>query len=206
MTVPQKYLETVTMALDRARLRRGAALFLRALAGALGLGFVVVGIELVGLALAVFLQALGIVDLGMEASVGEQLGAGLILAVVGWLFLGTAWEGLLGWAPAEGSWSRDELSVAWLVAVLVSGAALVVGGDEAAAYGSRLWPGVFSGALLVWSVGWAGLSAVPIAVAALWGLDRIWPGIRWEAGRLPGLLAVWAIAAASVFQRSGGLS
>ena len=204
MTPPREYLERVTVALDRARLRRGAALFLRALAGALGLGFVVVGIELVGLALVVFLQALGIVDLGMEASVGEQLGAGLILAVVGWFFLGTAWEGLLGWAPAEGN--RDELAVAWLAAALVSGAALVVAGGEAAAYGSRLWPGIFSGALLVWSVGWAGLSAVPIVVAALWGLDRMWPGIRWEAGRLPSTLAVWAIAAASVFQRSGGFS
>ncbi|MGH8935740.1 MAG: hypothetical protein ACRDXD_05670 [Acidimicrobiia bacterium] len=196
----------MTIALDRARLRRGAALSFRALAGALGLGFAVVGIELVGLALAVFLQALGMVDLGMEANVGEQLGAGLILAVVGWFFLGTAWEGLLGWAPEEGAWSRDELAVAWLAAVLVSGTALVVAGGEAAAYGSRLWPGIFSGALLVWSVGWAGLSAVPMVVAVLWGLDRIWPGIRWEAGRLPGTLAVWAIAAASVFQQSGGLS
>ncbi len=168
-------------------------------AGALALAFLALGIELVGLAVALLLGALGLADPGLEGSVGERLAGGLVVAVLGWFFLGVAWEGLIGFAPRPGRWGADQLAVAWLLAVLAVGAGLTALGWLAGNHAGPLWPGLFEAGLLLWSTGWAGLSGVPVVVGILWALERLWPRVRWEAGRLPVLLAAWAIVAMLLF-------
>lgn len=195
------------MQVEPYRVRRWLRLTASALAGSSGLGLSVVGVELAGLAVVLLLEAIGVAELASAASTGELLGAVLVLVALGWFSLGAAWEGLLPFIPRPQEWRRDELGIAWVLGMIVTGVALTALGWATGLYGGAIWPGVYEAGLLTWSAGWAGLTVGVVAVGIIWALRRAWPQVRWwEQGRVAGILLVWAAATALIFRWAGGLT
>lgn len=186
--------------MDPGTVKREAALGGRVLAASLGVGILAAGVGLLGLALAILLEVVGAARFGLAPSVGEGLGAALVLASVGWFFLGAAWEGLLGLAPGRNGTGSDRMALLWGSSGLVVGIVLALAGRAAAARAVDLWPGLPRGGEMLWAAGMAGAVSGPLVAAAIWGAERLRPEpLAYERWRVPILTAAWAVGTVVVF-------
>ena len=166
----------------------------------LSMGMLVVGTGLMGLAIAVFLDGFDIVDIGLGLSIGEVLGAFIVIGVSAAFAFGVATEGRYGTAALMARYPSLEV-----VAGRILGGLLVVfllgwiAGQVEPIVADQALP-FRVGQEMIRATGSGGLFAVIFGVPAVWLLRQ---GIRragFEADvELPGLYLVWAIFALVAF-------
>ena len=172
---------------------------------ALDVGMLVIGSGIIGLALAVLLDGLGVVDLELDLTTGSFLASLLVITVLGAFALGVASEGRYGAAESVADYPHGEVLVGRAVGSVLIGALFAVAASQLRAFVTDL-PLPFHAALEVLrSAGIAGLIVVPlVAVPLAWwlrhGLERIGFGERLE---LPAIYAVWVIATLILFRLPG---
>ncbi len=172
---------------------------------ALDLGMLVIGSGIIGLALALLLDRVGVVDLNLGLSVGGFLASLLVISVLGAFALGVASEGRYGAAVSVSEYPPGEVMIGRAVGAALIGLLLGVAASQLQPLVGDL-PVPFHAAVEVVRVaGWAGLVVVPFLGAPLawWlrhGLQRIGFGSRVE---LPSIYVVWVLAALIIFRMPG---
>ena len=187
--------------LGRARMevvKRYAILAYGAVGTMGGVGLMVLGSLLVGLAVAVLLGGFGLAEiLSDELSTGEMLISAIVLAVMGLFCLGVASEGPLGRGRRLVGFEVWELGIGRAIAVFLSGLAALflynlVGGTL-----EGVPAPLYQGTEGFRAVGVAGITVmpligVPLSIALHFVPDRY--GWALEA-EIPLLFVVWAVSA-----------
>ncbi len=166
----------------------------------LSMGMLVVGTGLMGLAIAVFLDGFGVVEIGLGLSIGEVLGAFIVMGVSAAFAFGVATEGRYGTAALMARYPSLEV-----VAGRILGGVLVVLLIGWAA--EQLEPIVAEQALpfrvgheVIRATGSAGLLAVLLGVPLVWALRQGARRAGFDADvELPGLYVLWALLALITF-------
>jgi hypothetical protein len=162
----------------------------------LSMGMLVVGTGLMGLAIAVFLDGFGIVEIGLGLSVGQVLGAFIVIGVSAAFAFGVATEGRYGTAALMARYPSLEVVagrvVGGVVVVLLLG---WIAGQVESIVADQALP-FRAGQEMIRATGASGLLAVLIGVPGVWALRQ---GLR-RAGfdaeiELPALYVVWALFA-----------
>ena len=166
----------------------------------LSMGMLVAGTGLMGLALAVFLDGFGLVDVGLGLSIGQVLGAFIVIGVSAAFAFGVATEGRYGTAALMSRYPSLEvvigriiggLFVVWLLR-WVSGQVASIVADQSLPFrvGDEVIRATASAGVL------AVLLGVPLVWAARQGLQRA--GFDAEV-ELPGLYVIWVVFALVAF-------
>ncbi len=162
----------------------------------LSMGMLVVGTGLMGLAVAVFLDGFGIVDIGLGLSIGQVLGAFIVIGVSAAFAFGVATEGRYGTAALMSRYPSLEVAggrvLGGVVVVLLLG---WIAGQVESVVADQTLP-FRVGQELIRATGASGLLAVLIGVPGVWALRQ---GLR-RAGidadvELPALYVVWVLLA-----------
>lgn len=163
-----------------------------------GVGLMVLGSLLVGLAIAVLLGGLGIADAGVEGlSTGAMLISSIVLSVVGLFFLGLASEGPLGRGRRLVGYDVWELGIGRVAAVFVVGLSGVVLYGVVMDNLTGLPAPIRQGAEGFRAVGVAGLTVMPLLGVPLSIAVRFAPELHsWLRDlEVPLLFVVWAVSA-----------
>lgn len=166
----------------------------------LSMGMLVAGTGLMGLAIAVFLDGFGLVDVGLGLTIGEVLGAFIVIGVSGAFAFGVATEGRYGTAVLMSRYPSLEvvvgriiggLLVVWLLGWVSAHVENIVS-DQSLPFrvGHEVIRATASSGFL------AVLLGVPLVWAARQGLQRA--GFDAEV-ELPGLYVLWAVFALIAF-------
>lgn len=166
----------------------------------LSMGMLVVGTGLMGLAIAVFLDGFGVVEIGLGLSIGEVLGAFIVMGVSAAFAFGVATEGRYGTAALMARYPSLEV-----VAGRILGGVLVV--LLLGWVAEQLEPIVAEQALpfrvgheVIRATGSAGLLAVLLGVPLVWALRQGARRAGFDADvELPGLYVLWALLALITF-------
>ncbi len=166
----------------------------------LSMGMLVVGTGLMGLAIAVFLDGFGVVEIGLGLSIGEVLGAFIVMGVSAAFAFGVATEGRYGTAALMARYPSLEV-----VAGRILGGVLVV--LLLGWVAEQLEPIVAEQALpfrvgheVIRATGSAGLLAVLLGVPLVWVLRQGARRAGFDADvELPGLYVLWALLALITF-------
>jgi hypothetical protein len=163
----------------------------------------VLGTALVGLAMAVLLDGLDLVELGLGLSTGGSLGSALVLAVGGAFAFGVGAEGPGGRGTHLNDYTLLENTAGLLAGSVLVGLGLLFAGGRLQPLVADLPTPFESAVRLLSSAGWAGLVAVPLlGIPALWGLSRtLEESGRAQQAQMPLLYVVWAIGTAFAFTR-----
>lgn len=166
----------------------------------LSMGMLVAGTGLMGLALAVFLDGFGVVDVGLGLSIGEVLGAFLVIGVSAAFAFGVATEGRYGTAALMARYPSLEVAAGRvlggvLVVLLlgwVAGQVEPIVADQALPF--RV------GHEVIRATGASGLFAVLLGVPAVWVLRQGARRAGFDADfELPGLYVLWVVFALVAF-------
>jgi hypothetical protein len=173
----------------------------------LSMGMLVAGTGLMGLAISVFLDGFGIVEIGLGLSIGEVLGAFIVIGVSAAFAFGVATEGRYGTAVLMSRYPSLEV-----VAGRVFGGVIVVlllgwiAGQVESIVADQALP-FRVGQEVIRATGSSGVLAVLIGVPGVWALRQ---GIR-RAGfdatadvELPALYVLWAVFALIAFSMPAG--
>ena len=172
----------------------------RVLTTTFDLGFLVLGTAMLGLAAAILLDGVGVTEGDFTVSVGEMLGAALVIAVLGAFGLGVAVEGPINRGTDGLTLSYFEQALMRAVSLLVVGAGLVVLGRVTDQFTTEL-PQVFMAVTRFVAVtGFAGMTATAVVgTLSVWAIQRLAPGRIAAESELPILYVVWALGAAILF-------
>lgn len=166
----------------------------------LSMGMLVVGSGLMGLAIAVFLDGFGIVEIGLGLSIGEVLGSFVVIGVSAAFAFGVATEGRYGTAALMARYPSLEVVAGRIFGGLLVALLLgwMAGQLESVVVDQELPFRV--GQEVIRATGSAGLLAVLVGVPGVWLLRQ---GIRragFEADiELPGIYVLWAVFALIAF-------
>lgn len=160
----------------------------------LDLAMLVVGSALVGLGVAVLVDTLGVVDVGLGLGIAGGLGSALVLAVVGAFALGVASEGGYGAPAATAAFPSLEVAIGRILGGVVVSLLLVWGGGRLVPLVADLAQPLRAGVGVVESVGTAGLWTAVVGVPMVWGLGRGLDRLGWWMPlELPGMYVLWVI-------------
>lgn len=157
-------------------------------------GLLVLGSALLGLALAVLADGLGLVELGLGLSTAGMLGSALVVGVVAAFAFGVSSEGRFG---ANRSFSAPPRMVAVGRAVggLAVSGVLIWGGGRLADLTVELAYPLRLSAEIVRACGVGGVVASLVGAPAVWGARRGLDRIDWgPVLELPFLYAVWTLS------------
>jgi hypothetical protein len=188
---------------------QSARYYIRLLAGTfrtmLDIGMLALGTGMVGLSLAVVLDALDLADIGMPLSTTALLGSALVIAVIGAFALGIASEGGYGAAESVERYPSLEVAIGRLLGGLVVGLVLLFAASRTESFASDLSLPLRAGHEMLRAVGSAGAVAVPfvgVPVAFLLrrSVERTGVGMQLD---LPVLYLVWAVATLILYEMPG---
>jgi small-conductance mechanosensitive channel len=183
-----------------SELRRWLRVGGRIFATSFDIGFLLLGTALLGLAVAIVLDGLGVASVGLTSSVAEMLGSALVVSVLGAFGLGVAVEGPIHRGVEGFTVSHFEQAVLRAVSLMVVGIGLVLLGRLLDQYTADLPVPFEVVTKFVASVGFAGMTVTAVVgVLAVWGMQRLTPRPVWAAAELPILYGVWALSAAFIF-------
>ncbi|HLF44406.1 MAG TPA: hypothetical protein VJA46_12910 [Acidimicrobiia bacterium] len=167
----------------------------------LDVGLMVLGSLLVGLATAVLLAGLDLVNVVQELSTGAMLASALILAVVGLFCLGVASEGPLGRGRKLLGFQLWEVGIGRTVAVFLVGFGALLAYGVISGFLEDLPEPLHKGAEGLRAVGVAGMAVMPLLGVPLSLLVRWAPNApAWlSKAEIPVLFVVWAIATMAIF-------
>lgn len=171
----------------------------------LDIGMLVMASGIIGLAMAVLLDGLDVVDLDLDLSTGAFLASLLVITVIGAFALGVASEGRYGAAETVSDYPHGEVMVGRAIGAVLIGALFAIAAGQLRPVVSELPVQFHAVVEVLRAAGVAGLIVVPVlAVPLAWwlrhGLERIGMGDRLE---LPAIYGVWVIATLILFRMPG---
>lgn len=162
----------------------------------LDLGMLALGSGMVGLALAVVLDALDLAGIGLPLSTTSLLGSALVIAVLGAFALGIASEGGYGAAESVGRYPTLEIAIGRVLGALAVGLLLLVAAARSTELAEGLSLPIRAAHEMVRTVGVAGAVVVPfVGVPITFVVRRALAGS--ELGdqlELPLLYLIWTVA------------
>lgn len=173
--------------------------YVRLAAGAfrtmLDIGMLALGTGMVGLAMAVVLDALDLADIGLPLSTTSLLGSALVIAVIGAFALGIASEGGYGAAQSVDRYPSLEVAVGRLIGAILVSLILLVVASRTESFASEFSLPLRASHEMLRAVGSAGSLAVPfvgvpVAYLVRRAVERARVGIQLE---LPLLYLVWTV-------------
>jgi hypothetical protein len=167
----------------------------------LDVGMLALGVALLGLAVALILDAFDIATVGVEGTTTSLLGAALVIGIVGAFAMGIASEG--GWGAAQRLRSLPvvETLVGRIAASVVIGLVLLLISAKTTGLTSGLALPLRAGHEMLAAAGKAGVFAVPIVGVPLAHLTKqaMASTGRGEELELPVLFVIWAVAELAFF-------
>lgn len=162
----------------------------------LDIGMLALGTGMIGLAVAVVLDALDLAPIGLPLSTTSLLGSALVIGVIGAFALGIASEGGYGAAESVGRYPSLEVAIGRLVGALVVGLLLIFVASRTTEFVSGFSLPLRAAHEMLHAVGSAGSIIVPfIGVPVTFGLRRALEGTGvGEQLELPLLYLVWVVA------------
>jgi len=162
----------------------------------LDVGMLALGTGMVGLAIALLLDAFDLADIGMPLSTTSLLGSALVIGIVGAFALGIASEGGYGAPESVRRYPVLEIALGRLLGAILVGIILVTVASRLEGFVAEFSLPLRAAHEMVRAVGTAGLFVVPIlglplAYAIRMGLERLGWGEEFE---LPAMYIVWTIA------------
>lgn len=171
----------------------------------LDLGMLVLGSGLVGLAVAVLGDGLGLVSVGLDLSTGAMLGAAVVIGVVGAFALGIASEGGYGANASVRAYPSLEVAIGRLIGTLIVASILVWVAVQIGSVTSELSYPFVVAEELIRATGAAGFGMALIGVPLMWGLRRGLDRLEWGLVlELPAAYVMWMLATLVVFTMPPG--
>lgn len=161
----------------------------------LDIGMLALGTGMVGLALAVILDAFEIVDIGMPLSTTSLLGSSLVIGVLGAFALGIASEGGYGAPESVRRYPILEVALGRIAGAVLVGILLLVVSARLTEFVSDFSLPLRAAHAMLDAAGRSGAFVVPfLGVPASFAIRKALPGLVGEELELPALYSVWAIA------------
>jgi hypothetical protein len=162
----------------------------------LDVGMLALGTGMVGLAVAIILDALDLAAIGMPLSTTSLLGSSLVIGVIGAFALGIASEGGYGAPESVRRYPVLEVALGRILGALVVGLILLTAASRLESFAADFSLPLRAGHQMLGAVGRAGalvmpLLGVPLAFAIRRGLESSGLGEELE---LPVLYLVWTVA------------
>lgn len=162
----------------------------------LDIGMLALGTGMVGLAIAVVLDALDLADIGMPLSTTSLLGSALVISVIGAFALGIASEGGYGAAESVERFPGLEVAIGRVLGGLVMGLLFLFVASRTEGFVQDFSLPLRAGHEMLRAVGSAGslavpFIAVPVAFLTRRAVEQTGVGVQLE---LPILYLVWTVA------------
>ena len=183
--------------------RRWLSLSVRSALTVFDVGFLVAGTGFVGIGFALMLNGFGMVNLAVDNSLGQALGVGLVIMMIGGFFIGIAAEGPIGHSGADARTKPWESLIAAVPALVVT--VWLIGfveqiTDRLLVPYSTLFRFVSAHLNAVQQSGFT--VALLVGIPAMWAVKQfLAPRIPFLGNAAPGVLyASWMIAIITTYQ------